>query len=50
MPYSIKIAKRKKKKRYLIVRKTDGKVVGHSSSRAKAGASVGHRMRGEHYG
>jgi len=45
MPYTIK--KGKGPKPYKIVRKADGKVVGSSSSKAKAGASIGHRMSGE---
>ena len=47
MPYTIRRRKKGKKTIYLIIRKTDGKVVGKSTSMAKAGASIGHRMSGE---
>ncbi len=43
-PYEIKKLKSGK---YAIIRKVDGKKVGESSSRAKAGASIGYRMAGE---
>lgn len=43
MPYSVKKAGSK----YQIVRKTDGKVVGTSTSKAKAQASIRARMSGE---
>lgn len=43
MPYQIK----KQGRRWLIVRKADGKVVGRSYSRAKAEASVRARYAGE---
>lgn len=44
MPYSV----RKAKTGYDIVRKTDGKTVGHSDTKAKADASVRARLAGEH--
>jgi hypothetical protein len=47
MPYTIRKSTIGGKKLYLIVRKTDGKVVGRSTTAAKAGASIGFRMRGE---
>lgn len=43
MPYTL----RKSKGKVLIIRKRDRKVVGRSTSMAKARASIGHRMRGE---
>lgn len=46
MPY--RIEKRKGPKPYKIVRKTDGKVVGSSSSMGDAKASVRARLAGEH--
>ena len=46
MPY--KIEERKGPKPFKIIRKTDGKVVGSSSSRADAKASVRARLAGEH--
>ena len=45
MPYIIK--KRKGPRPYKIIRKNDGKVVGSSTSMAKAKASIGHRMSNE---
>lgn len=45
MPYTIK--KVKGKKPYRIINKETGKVVGSSSSMAKARASIGHRMSAE---
>lgn len=42
MPYRIV---KQAPRRYAIIRKDDGKVVGHSTSAAKAGASIGFRMR-----
>lgn len=47
MPYTIRKVIRKGRRLYLIVRKRDGKVVGRSTSMAKAQASIGHRMSGE---
>lgn len=44
MPYTIK----KQDRKWAIVRKTDGKVVGTSDSKAKAEASVRARLAGEH--
>jgi hypothetical protein len=44
MPYSV----RKQGDQWAIVRKDDGKVVGHSDSKAKAEASVRARMASEH--
>jgi hypothetical protein len=46
MPYEVK----KQGGQWAIIRKTDGKVVGHSDSKAKAEASVRARMAGEHGG
>lgn len=46
MPYTIR-KPRKKGGKYKIIRKDDGKVVGTSTSLAKARASIGYRMRGE---
>lgn len=43
MPYSV----RKSGSKYQIVRKTDGKVVGTSTSKAKAQASIRARYAGE---
>ena len=43
MPYTIK----KQGNKYKIIRKMDNKVVGTSTSRAKAGASIGYRMSNE---
>lgn len=43
MPYIIK----KKGKKYQIVNKETGKVVGTSDSKAKAGRSIGYRMEAE---
>lgn len=43
MPYTVK----KQGTKYAIVRKTDGKVVGTSTSKAKAQASIRARMSGE---
>ena len=43
MPYTIK----KQNGKWKIIRKTDNKVVGTSSSLAKAQASIGYRMSGE---
>lgn len=43
MPYSVK----QQGKRWAIIRKTDGKVVGHSSSKKMAEASVRARMSAE---
>lgn len=44
MPYSI----RKRGNKYEIIKKDTGEVVGRSTSRAKAEASVRARMAGEH--
>lgn len=46
MPYTV----RRDGDRWAIVRKTDGKVVGRSDSKAAAEASVRARMSGEHGG
>ena len=46
MPYQIE--KRKGPKPWKIIRKTDGKVVGSSSSKGDAMASVRDRFAGEH--
>ena len=46
MPYQIE--KRKGPKPWKIIRKTDGKVVGSSSSQADAKSSVRARLAGEH--
>jgi len=46
MPYAI----RKQGKRYAIVNKSTGKTVGHSSSKAKAQASINARNAGAHGG
>lgn len=46
MPYRV----RKQGDSFAIVRSSDGKVVGHSATRAKAEASVRARMAGEHGG
>ncbi len=43
MPYNI----REKGKKFEIVRKEDGKVVGISDTREKAERSIGYRMQGE---
>lgn len=44
MPYDIK---KQGANKYAIVRKTDGKVVGTSTTKAKAEASIRARMAGE---
>lgn len=44
MPY---IIKKQSNGKYAIIRKIDGKKVGESDTRAKAGASIGFRMNGE---
>ena len=46
MPY--KIEKRKGPKPWKIIRKTDGKVVGSSSSQEDAQSSIRARLGGEH--
>ena len=46
LPY--RIEKRKGPKPYKIIRKTDGKVVGSSVSKADAKASIRARMAGEY--
>lgn len=45
MPY--KIVKRKGSRPFKIVNKSTGKVVGSSTSRAKAGRSIGYRSNAE---
>jgi hypothetical protein len=45
MPYIIK--KGKGKKPWMIVKKSTGKVVGHSATRAQAARSIGYREEGE---
>ena len=45
MPYTIR--KRTGKRPYKIIRKEDNKVVGSSTSKRKAMASIGHRMDAE---
>lgn len=45
MPYSIR--KNSRKGGFDIIRKDDGKVVGHSDTIEKARASIGYRMSGE---
>lgn len=49
MPYIIRQNKSKKngRKKWLIVRKDTGQIVGSSSSKAKAGRSIGYREQGE---